>query len=206
MKKSRLSTILLVLAVVFLMCGCETKTSTNDPIKAVSIKNLSEFADEFANKSYDYFYQFEADYQNYEVRKIELNYYKDGKMQDNLFCFMRDEDDIDVPNIQYVYLAYNFNESVERDIDAYLYLYDPTQPNKYTEKYSGWMHPETRTVEFDRLERIYPFEKIDNQDSKFYINPIVLDAPVNSEMPKDMTTSELIQDGYELMVLEVELS
>lgn len=194
---------LIFLMIIFLICGCETKVPINDSIKPASIEKLDVIADKFSSESYDYFYQFEISYQDYEVRKIELNYYKNGKLQDNLLCFMREENDANIPNIQYIYLAYNFNEEQKRDIDAYLYLYGPKQLDKYSEDYSGSAQPQTRTVEFDRLKRVYPVEKIDYEDSKFFINPIVLDAPINRELAKDTTTLDLIQDGYELLVLEV---
>lgn len=195
---------LLSLLIVFLICGCsKTKLSINDSIQPVSIEKLNQLADDFVRESYDYLYQFEINYQTYEVRKIELNYYKEGKLQDNLLCFMREENDSNISNIQYIYLAYNFNDERKRYIDSYIYLYGPKQPNKYNEEYSGSVQPETLVVEFDRLKKIYPIEKIDYEESKFYINPIVLDAPVNNELNDDVTTVDLIQRGYELLVLEV---
>ena len=199
-------TVLLILAFVFLMCGCETKTTT--PIKAVSIKNFSEFTDDFINKPYDYFYQFEFDYKNYDVRKIELNYYKDKRVQNNVFCFMRDKDDPNINNIQYIFLGYNFTvtDTQKRNVDVYSYLYGPAQPDKYPEAHSSIAHPKTRTFEYDNSKRLYALEGIEQKASKYYINPIILNAPINNEIPKDTTTSKLIEDGYELLVLEVEIN
>lgn len=201
-----IKTFLIVFSTV-LICGCSLKDFGDAPIKSTSVKKLNdEMANEFTNRSYDYFYPFEINNGEYQVRKFELNYYKDKEVKNTILLFMREVNGKDVPNLQYIYLGYNFNDEEKRNIDTYMYIYGPKIQGKYEYKYehSTSLQPSTRTVDFDPSKKITPIERIEYMDSKYFIYPIVLDDTEDNSL-KDATVEELINNGHEFLVLEVSL-
>lgn len=143
-------------------CSSSPKFTKDFPIQKTTIKNLSKLADDFATRTYNNFYQFEINYLDYEVNELRLNYYKDGEIKKELLLFNRENQDekFPIPNIQYIYLGYQFNDLEQREIDVSMYLYGPKRENKYKDEYSDRTQPQTLTVEYNRLLQIKPIEKI----------------------------------------------
>lgn len=198
--------IILLCFTLLIVSGCSSlpKFTQDMPIQRTTIKNLSELADDFASKTYNNFYQFEINYLDYEVNELRLNYYKNGEIKKELLLFNRENQDekVPIPNMQYIYLGYQFKDLERRDIDVSMYLYGPKQENKYEDDYSASAQPQTLTVEYNRLLQIKPIEKIFKKNNKFYIYPIVLNAKHYHNV-NDMTMYDLINDHFEFLVLEM---
>lgn len=190
---------------IFITVGCSPNSESNsDPIKVIEKNNLNEAADNFANQQFDYFSQIELDYENFHVTKIQINHYKDGIVIDHLFTYMREVDDENLPDIQYVYLGYNlypeqeFDET-EQSITANIYMYGPTQKNKYLDEYSITVRNPDNFVTYNRatLKSINKIEYVD----RYYINPILFNIDANYDA--DVSIEALINDGLDLIVLEI---
>ena len=143
-------------------CSSSPKFTKDFPIQKTTIKNLGELTDDFATRTYNNFYQFEINYLDFEVNELRLNYYKDGEIKKELLLFNRENQDekFPIPNIQYIYLGYQFNDLEQREIDVSMYLYGPKRENKYKDEYYDRTQPQTLTVEYNRLLQIKPIEKI----------------------------------------------
>ncbi len=77
-----------------------------------------------------------------------------------LFNRENQDEKFPIPNIQYIYLGYQFNDLEQREIDVSMYLYGPKRENKYKDEYYDRTQPQTLTVEYNRLLQIKPIEKI----------------------------------------------
>lgn len=198
--------IILLCFALLIVSGCSSspKFAEDMPIQKTTVKKLSKLADDFSAQPYNYFYQFEINYPEYEVNELRLNYYKNGEIKKEIHIFNREHQDekLPIPNIQYVYLGYQFNDVEQREIDVSMYLYGPKQDNKYNEDHSISAKAQTLKVEYDRLLEIKPIEKIFKKNNKFYIYPIVLNSKRYYNV-NDMTMNDLINDGFEFLVLEM---
>lgn len=197
--------IIVLILPILILVGCSNNIKENyATIKSINKTSLNEIADEFANKDFDYFSQIELNYNSFDVHTIEINYYKDGKKIDNLFKFMREKDDQDIPNIQYVYLGYDFYPKQELDetkqsITTSIYLYGPAIKNKYSEEYSIAIECPDNHISYN-MTNVKNSIKIEYNE-KWYVNPVILNAKVDAI--DSMSIKDMIDHGEEIIVLEI---
>lgn len=186
---------------LLMICGCKAHNeNSNNIVSAVQVSKLNELADDFLQEDFDYLWQFQFNHDNYIVKKIQIDYYKDGKKVHNFLNYMRDVDNKENPSIQYFYVGFNFNQD-EQTISSSEYLYGP-KGNKFAQDYSISLKSSHYSKSFDltKLGIINSLE--DSQPNQpNYLKGIVFDSDVPEK--KD-NISNLIKRGKEIIVIEFE--
>ena len=195
--------IITLLLATFIIVGCSQSSSVqNETIKIIENHKLNKVADNFSNEKFDYFSQIELDYKNFNVQNIEINHYKDGVVIDNLFRFIRQANDDELPNIQYIYVGYNLYpqqefETSKQSITANVYLYGPNEKNKYPDEYSIVVRNNDNLITYNK-PTLKNMTKIE-YNNKYYVNPII----ISNDYDTTKSITQLIDNGIELIVLEI---
>ncbi len=187
--------IIKLLICVLILFGCNQNQVFNQPRVIITDEKINnDIYKEFINIKFDSIAHYKLDHLNFDVSKIEVNHYKNGKKIDRLFLFKRELNDKNIADIQYISLGYRLNEN---NMTLNLYMYGPKSVENGWEEYSVAI--EKDDIPFNKLDSsIIKSDEIYNKEGVHYIQPLIF----NDDEVK--TLEELMNGDYEFIVLEVQ--
>lgn len=137
------------------------------------------------------------------MKVIEIRHYKDGEIIDRPLLFMKTNENRDgIPPIQYVYIGYQFEnrQGSHQNVDSLKvtsYFYGPA--TETIDEYPALIFESIDDQVECQRNQIKYCQIIEEKNQKYYICPIFLEKNVN----QDLSIQEMIDQGYEMIVLEI---
>ncbi len=189
---------IILLMLMLFVWGCHEK----EIVSLTHINHLNETADEMQQRDYDYFFQVEVDTSRKDLKVMEIRHYKDGEIVDHPILFMKtNENENDIPPIQYIYIGYQFlDQGGIQNADSLkvtFYFYGPATDT--IEEYPPHIVESIDDKVNCQRDQIKFLQVIEEKNQRYYICPVLLEK----EVDENLSITEMIDQGYEMIVFVI---